>query len=81
MASYKNKCKTCDYCKSLYLMYGFRFWRSKRYFCAQRNKPIGIAGGCDTWQARIQRYDLSAQRFDEVSDDINALLRYNTGCD
>ncbi|MDE5593042.1 MAG: hypothetical protein K2I75_03820 [Clostridiales bacterium] len=81
MASYKNKCQSCDYCKSLYLMYGFRFWRSKRYFCARQNKPISVYDGCDTWQAKKQRYDLSAQRLDEVEDDINALLLENTICD
>ncbi len=76
-----NKCKTCDYCKRLYSMFGFRFWRSKKYFCAQQNKPICVDGGCDKWKARKQRYDLSAQRLDSVADDINRLLLENIICD
>lgn len=81
MASCKNKCKTCDYCKSLYTMSGFKFWRSKRYFCAWQNKPISVYDGCEKYQARKQRYDLSAQRLAAVADDINALLLENTICD
>lgn len=62
-------------------MFGFKFWRNKKYYCAQHNKPITVNDGCDEWKIRKNEYDLSLQRFDSVQDDINWLLLENIVCD
>ena len=73
----KNRnCKTCNYCKTLYVRYGVRYWREKELYCALHEKLVCRDDGCEIWQEQKTEYDLSSQRFDSVIDDINALMNW-----
>lgn len=76
MASKKNKCKTCDYCKKVYIKFGFRYFHCKRHYCVLLNLLIGIDGGCENWQAQKNEYNLSTQRLHSVEDDIEFIYDY-----
>lgn len=76
MATKTNKCKSCDYCKSVYVMFGCEFFRRKTYYCTIQNKPISVYDGCENLKARKTEYDLSLQRIDSVIDDIEFIFNY-----
>lgn len=67
----KTDCKSCKYCKSIYRGLGYRFSKSKWYYCEYNNKIICDKQICNNWQEMVLEYDLSDERFKEVE---NALI-------
>lgn len=69
-----RKCKACSYCKMLYIRRGVKYLREKKLYCTLRNKILSAGDDCENRQSQKAEYDLSAQRFDSVLEDIMALI-------
>lgn len=69
-----RKCKACDYCKSVYIRRGVKYWREKKFYCTLHKKLLSEGDDCEMWQKQKTEYDLSSQRFNSVEDDITVLL-------
>ena len=71
----KRKCKSCDFCKNVFMRSYCRIWKGKSLYCVAREEMTAADGGCGRWRAQRQGYDLSARRFAEAEEDLAALLR------
>ena len=72
-----GKCNSCRYAKRVYRRFGCLFWRDlRRDYCIVLDRPINDECGCAKRQRKTIEYDLSAQRFDEVENDIKFLLEW-----
>lgn len=75
MNSKKTKnCYNCDFCKIFYEKPFLRLWRRFDYYCVACDKVTDKNDFCEKWEMRKKReLDLSAQRFDQVENDVKFL--------
>ena len=77
MCQSKTKiCKFCNACKALYTVGRYRYWKTKLYYCTIADKIVNVKSSCANWHRKHVEYDLSAQRFDEVENDVRMLEKY-----
>lgn len=71
-------CKDCDHCSRVYMKIRYSFRRKKDCYCTRNGFIVSNnRAACDDWTKKLPKpYDLSKQRFDEVEQDIKALMRY-----
>lgn len=77
MTKRKNKCNNCEFCKRVYFEGYYRYWHFRKiYYCVKLNKITDVDDGCEQWRKSKPCYDFSAQRFDGVIKDIEAIAEY-----
>ena len=76
----KTSCKDCIACEQLYTRTRLRFWRCSGLFCAAHERFVSAEDGCSEWQPKKTDYDVSAERFDKATEDIEYMTDcYETG--
>lgn len=70
-----NKCKNCDFCKTIYRC---RIIQSKRklYYCTKFDKIIKLGDSCNNYLQKIEKTDLSDERFEEVINQLKCLINH-----
>ena len=67
-------CKTCKYCKIVFLWLRGRYLRNKQDFCALHKKLISNDGCCEMWQARKTEYNLAEIKANSALEDCNIVI-------
>lgn len=69
-----KNCKNCGACKRVYCTIWFGFYKIDRFYCSERDNVLTDFNGCERWRKQKNRYDLSAQRFNDAVSDIQFIL-------
>lgn len=71
-------CKDCNHCTRVYTRIWYSFRRLKDCYCMCNAFVVSKdRAACGDWTKKEpEPYDLSNQRFDEVEQDIKAIMRY-----
>lgn len=70
-----NNCGNCNNCKKIYGKYAYKYHREKTNYCTIKEEITQADSVCDSWCKKQTEYDLSPQRFDEVKNDLKAILK------
>ena len=69
-----NTCKTCKYCKTVFLWLRGRYLRNKQDFCALQKKLISNDVCCEMWQERKTEYSLAEIKSNSTLEDCNIFV-------
>lgn len=71
-----QKCNQCDACKRIYDKTAYRFWRREQFYCTVKEQITRLSDFCENWRPKNREFDLSADRFDKVTQDLELLKVY-----
>ena len=67
-------CKNCNACLKIYRKYHYLFYRYHLNYCIIHDTLTDLENTCDAWQKKAVRFDLSAERFNEIQNDIRTMM-------
>lgn len=68
-----KNCKNCNNCKQVYRRAILRAFTINYYYCTRSHSLVELTDNCMFWTKRVIDYDLSQERFNEVTRDIQAI--------
>lgn len=71
-----KSCKTCNFCKKLYLQYGIFTNLRKILYCEKKTEIIVSEISCSRWCKKVPEYVLSVKRLKNVENDIIYLINH-----
>ena len=74
-------CGNCNNCKKIYRKYAYRYYKEKTNYCMIKEEITQEDSVCESWRKKQREYDLSPQRFDEVKNDLKAILKLTSNSD
>jgi len=79
--SAEKSCKTCEFCKQFYRLFGYHMSAVDRFFCEVSNAFTESTSTCPVWQKKVKDApDFSSERFDKAEaeiKDISEILNRN----
>ncbi len=70
----EKNCKTCEFCKQAYRLFGYYMKDFNRFFCESANDFTEPTNTCTAWQKKIKDPpDLSPARFDKAEEEVKAI--------
>lgn len=68
-------CKGCAHCYTIYMQCAWRYYKTRTYYCADREELLTHFTPCKKWRGKVRDFDVSPERLTAVQANIAQIIQ------